>query len=112
MNSRTLAMFLRWKNDVFITLLMWDLRLTSESKIMPRLVTSDLIQGVNFPRLLHNISLFVLGLTSRISDLSLFYLKKLLLHVFIARRQVVMEFKAAASFDSAEIHTVVCHQRN
>lgn len=51
-------MFLRWKNYVFITLFMWDLKLRSESKITPRLVTSDLIQGVNLPRILDIISLF------------------------------------------------------
>src|SRR4029434_5215730 len=63
-----------------------DLKLKSESKITPRLVTSDLIKGVNFPRLLNSISLFVLGPTSRISVLSSFNFKKLLLiHLFIAK---------------------------
>ena len=73
---------------------MWDLKLRSESKITPRLVTSDLIQGVNFPRLLNSISLFVLGPTSKVSVLSSFNFKKLLLiNLFITRRQVIMEFK-------------------
>src|SRR4029434_868840 len=67
------------ENDVFVTLLMWDLKLKSESKITPKRVTSDLIKGVNFPRLLNSISLFVLGPTSRISVLSSFNFKKLLL---------------------------------
>src|SRR4029434_10260769 len=89
----------------FRTLLM---KLRSESKITPSLVTSDLIQGVNFPRLLNSISLFVLGPTSRISVLSSFNFKKLLLiHLFIAKRQVVMEFIAAASFGSAEMYSCV-----
>src|SRR4029434_3910007 len=101
-------MFLRWKNYVFVTLLMWDLKLRSESKITPRFVTSDLIQGVNFPRLLNSISLFVCGPTSRISVFSTFNFRKfLLIHLFIAKRQVVMEFIAAASFGSAEMYRCV-----
>src|SRR4029434_4072600 len=87
--------------------LLRDLKLKSESKITPRLVTSDLIKGVNFPKLLNSISLFVLGPTS-ISVLSSFNFKKLLLiHLFIATRQVVMEFIAAASFGSAEMYSCV-----
>ncbi|MDG2550296.1 hypothetical protein P7L93_24340, partial [Vibrio parahaemolyticus] len=36
------AMLLRWKNFVFLTLLMWDLKVRSESRITPRLETLDL----------------------------------------------------------------------
>src|SRR4029434_2424555 len=101
-------MFIRWKNNVFVTLLMWDLKFRSESRITPRLVTLDLIQGVSFPRLSNSISLLLLGTTSRISVLSSFNFKKLLLvHLFIAKRQVVIEFIAAASFGSADMYSCV-----
>ena len=39
----------------------WDLKLKLESKMTPRLVTSDLIKGVRLPSLLKISSLFALG---------------------------------------------------
>ena len=83
----TFVMFLKWI-FFFVTLLMWDLNLRSESKIMSRPVILDLIQGDHFFRLLN---IFILRLTGR-TILSSFNFKKLLLfHLFNSNKQLVTE---------------------
>lgn len=63
------------------------------TRVTPRPVTSDLIQEVNFPRLPVGVSLFDLGPTNKISVFSSFNFKTvLLIHLFIAKGQVTMEF--------------------
>ena len=77
------------------TLLLLDMKLSAESKIKPRFVTSHLIQGVNI----------LISVLSSFTFKNFFFL---LIHLFFARRCLVMEFlAAAASFGPAEIYSYV-----
>ena len=94
---------------IFVILLISDLRLRSESKITLRLVTSDLVQGVNFPRLLSIRFLFLLySKPQGLQFFSLFNVKKLtLIHLSIDNKQFVIEIIAVVSFGSKDIYTIV-----
>lgn len=88
---------------------MWTLKVKSESRMMPRLVTSDLTCGAKLPSLQITSILFVFGPTRKFSVFSPFNLRKLVcVHLFTLFVKPVIRWQRIwSSLGSNEIYSCV-----